>query len=381
MGNHKLKYRPWQIHVISWIVVVCAPLFILNGSMNMNVTFHDCLRFCTITASIIVVFYANYFFLIDRYLLQHRLWTFLGCNLLLTIGFSFIMQMLFDYGLSPEFNVPHDMPLNEFLPPPPMGPDAYLPPPGPRPIPFVAGNAILYALAIGIGVAIRMTQKWTLAEKARKEAEHIRLQSELRNLKNQINPHFLFNTLNNIYSFVSLNPKQAQRSIEELCRLLRYMLYDCSKATVTLDAEIDFLRDYVELVRIRLPQQTRLTVSLPDKPSRKPISPLLFISLFENAFKYGISSESASFVSIDLRESGNTLTCTIVNSYFPKNAVSDHSKSGIGLANLCQQLEILYPNHHKIACGQPDGVYRVELSIDLDGLAINPGTEIVDKCP
>ena len=373
MKDHTTKYKPGLIHVAVWIVILCVPLFILNSPISMRSTLRDTLLFCIISASIMAVFYANYSFLVDRYLLQHRLWTFLGCNLLLLIAVACIVQWLFNNCFYPALNPPQGNPVPASIP------ETGWPHPGPQPIPFIAGNIILYLLTIGISIAIRMIRKWYLAEAARKEAEHIQLQAELQSLKRQINPHFLFNTLNNIYSFVLLNPEQAQRSLEELCRLLRYMLYECNKPTVTLDAEIDFLRDYVELARIRLPQQTQLTVSLPEEPSRKSIAPLLFIALFENAFKYGTSSEHPSFISIEMRETGNTLTCVIMNRYFPKDNVPLHPGPGIGLSNLRKRLEILYPGHHQFSCQQNEDCYRVDLCVELDGLVSTAMTEITGE--
>ena len=167
---------------------------------------------------------------------------------------------------------------------------------------FFAGNAVLYLLVVGAGVAIRMTGGWYRAEAARQELEHSRTEAELQNLKSQLNPHFLFNTLNNIYSLIQIDVDRAQRSVHELSSLLRYVLYESSRPTVPLKAEVEFLRDYIELMRIRQPRHVRVFVSLPEEPSPTPVAPLLFISLVENAFKHGVSNEKPSYVTIDIHE-------------------------------------------------------------------------------
>lgn len=147
--------------------------------------------------------------------------------------------------------------------------------------------------------------------------------------------------------------------------MLRYVLYDSSHPAVPLSAEIDFLRDYIELMRIRLPRHVRLFVSLPDEPSQTPVAPLLFISLVENAFKHGVSNEKPSYITIDIHEIGDQLVCKIKNSYFPK-AESDRSGSGIGLQNLAKRLRMIYPERHTFEYGlSGEADYQALLCIKL----------------
>ena len=146
--------------------------------------------------------------------------------------------------------------------------------------------------------------------------------------------------------------------------MLRYVLYESSKAEVPLWEEVRFLHDYIELMRLRLPHHVRLSVSLPDEKVQTPVAPLLFISLVENAFKHGVSNEKPSYVSISLHEAGGKLECRIKNSSFPKSSGSDHSGSGIGIANLAKRLEMIYPGHYSFKYGPcGDGDYEAVLSI------------------
>ena len=195
-----------------------------------------------------------------------------------------------------------------------------------------------------------MTGGWYRAETARRELERSRTEAELQNLKSQLNPHFLFNTLNNIYSLIQLDADRAQSVVHDLSRLLRYVLYDSSRPTVPLRAEVDFLRDYISLMRIRQPRHVRIYVSLPEEPSQAPVAPLLFISLVENAFKHGVSNEKPSYITIELNEIGEQLICRIRNSRFPKNG-EDRSGSGIGLKNLQKRLEMIYPGRYTFEYG------------------------------
>ena len=163
---------------------------------------------------------------------------------------------------------------------------------------------------------------------------------------------------------VRLDADRAQQAVHDLSRMLRYVLYESSCPTVPLAAEVEFLRDYIELMRIRLPRHVEVGVSLPEEPSPTPVAPLLFISLIENAFKHGTSNDGPSFIRIDIHERDGELVCRIRNSCFPKTA-SDRSGSGIGLKNLSKRLEMIYPQRHTFEYGERGGTYTASLRIKL----------------
>ena len=210
-----------------------------------------------------------------------------------------------------------------------------------------------------------MSARWTQAEAARKEAERNRSEAELKNLRNQLNPHFLLNTLNNIYALIAFDTDKAQQAVQELSKLLRYVLYDNQQTYVPLGKETDFIRNYIELMRIRLSSNVQMTTQIDILPdSRTLIAPLIFISLIENAFKHGTSNDRPSFIRIDIHERGGELVCRIRNSCFPKTA-SDRSGSGIGLKNLSKRLEMIYPQRHTFEYGERGGTYTALLRIKL----------------
>ena len=165
-------------------------------------------------------------------------------------------------------------------------------------------------------------------------------------------------------SLIQIDADRAQQAVHDLSRMLRYVLYESSCPTVPLAAEVEFLRDYIELMRIRLPRHVEVGVSLPEEPSPTPVAPLLFISLIENAFKHGTSNDRPSFIRIDIHERGGELVCRIRNSCFPKTA-SDRSGSGIGLKNLSKRLEMIYPQRHTFEYGERGGTYTALLRIKL----------------
>ena len=154
-------------------------------------------------------------------------------------------------------------------------------------------------LTAGLSAAIKLSRRWAQMDAARREAEKSRTEAELKNLRNQLNPHFLLNTLNNIYALIAFDTDKAQTAVQELSRLLRHVLYDNQQNFVTLDKEMDFIRNYIELMRIRLSANVRVETKIDVRPdSRTEIAPLIFISLIENAFKHGISPTDPSHIRI-----------------------------------------------------------------------------------
>uniref|UniRef100_UPI0024BBE23C sensor histidine kinase n=1 Tax=Alistipes indistinctus TaxID=626932 RepID=UPI0024BBE23C len=190
-------------------------------------------------------------------------------------------------------------------------------------------------------------------------------QSEVKMLQNQINPHFLFNTLNNIYALVALNPQQAQYALHSLSQLLRYVLYDNNQQMMPLSKELAFIRSYVELMSLRLSKQVQLEVNLPEDDRGYQVAPLLFIALIENAFKHGVSATEPSFIHISFAlTGGDTLICTVENSCFPKNEL-DRSGSGIGLENLRRRLSLLYPGQHILRMEKIGEQYVAQMVLTL----------------
>lgn len=336
------------IHAVAWAILFGIPFF--STGREENVTLEDYLHFVVIPLSFMAVFYTDYFCLIEKYLFKRQTGKFILSNLLLIAAVILAGHLLIRYV------IPHTQP----KPPRPERSiqDIVL---------FFAGNATLYSLVAGLSVAIRMTGGWYRTESKRRELEKSNFEAELKNLKSQLNPHFLFNTLNNIYSLIAFSPEKAQEAVHDLSKLLRYVLYENNQHFVPLEKEMEFIRNYVELMRIRLPEQVDVRVTLPEKGfDRVLIAPLLFISLIENAFKHGVSNSKPSFIHIALRtEEGKKIVCTIQNSYFPKDS-QDKSGSGIGLVNLQKRLDLLYPDRYTLRCERIDDLYLSGLILNLN---------------
>ena len=336
----------WLAHAIVWFVMFLFPFFMFSRSDTPTMNLSDYLRFYLMITGILVVFYMNFGYLINKFLFTRRIWLYLLSNLLLFAVVIIVSHMLHSLIPPPE-NVRFTG--REFR----------------MPFYFVfVSDVIKYIFLTVLSVALKATSNWYQIDTDRKELEKQRSEAELQNLKNQLNPHFLFNTLNNIYSLIAINGEQAQTAIHELSRLLRYMLYDSSQEFVPLEKEVDFVRNYVELMRIRMPAHVELKTEIQIEQPNIMIAPLLFISLVENAFKHGVSNSKPSFIHLEIMANKDRIQCLIKNSYFPKDE-QDKSGSGIGLVNLKKQLDLLYPGNYEFACEQHDNTYNCTLTLTI----------------
>jgi len=326
----------------------------MNKGGNSSSSFVDYIRHTAVPVAFFIVFYTNYLYLINSYLFRQRVKQFLFINLVLVLIVGGCLHLWQEYTMS-------------MIAPPPS-PEGF-PSPGhmmmKRPLIIFLGRDILsLVLTIGLSVAIKMTYRWYYVETSRQELEKSKTEAELKNLKNQLNPHFLLNTLNNIYALIAFSPEKAQQAVHDLSKLLRYVLYDNNQNYVPLEKEIEFICNYIELMRIRLPKEVKVDTSISILNNTGIlIAPLLFISLIENAFKHGVSYSQPSFIRIDLKEFENgKVVCKIENSFFPKGEY-DKSGSGIGLEQLSKRLELLYPDRYVWQKEQTETSYLSVLTI------------------
>ena len=342
--------RPLEIliHIIGWGIMFGFPFFFVERG-NGNINWWAYVRHAAVPLSFMIVFYANYFLLVPRYLFQNQAKRYVVYNIILLCAIGVLLHLWQSLPFAPSFA---PKPKRAGMPP------GWL---------FFLRDMLSLVFTIGLSAAIRMSARWTQNEAARKEAEKSRAEAELKNLRNQLNPHFLLNTLNNIYALIAFDSDKAQQAVQELSKLLRYVLYDNQQTYVPLCKEVDFIRNYIELMRIRLSSNVKMTTQFDIQPdSQTLIAPLIFISLIENAFKHGISPTETSFISIRISESNKEVICEIRNSNHPKT-MEDKSGSGVGLEQVSRRLEILYPGDYTWSKGisKEGEVYESRLSIRI----------------
>lgn len=304
----------------------------------------------------VAVFYLNYAILIDKLLFKGKLVAFIGVNAFILVAFFFLMMMCFqDFVPMPHGgNMPHG---REFMKPH----GGLLGKKGG----FIIRDELMLVLAMCLSVAVKLSEKWVRWTMLEKQMIMEKNESELKNLKNQLNPHFLFNTLNNIYALIGISQQKAQHAVHELSQLLRYMLYETNSMEVPLERDLLFLKNYIELMRLRLTNSVTLMVKINENDGNGlKIAPLLFISLVENAFKHGVSGSEPTVISIAISVEGSSVHCHVENTCVVKDE-TDRSGSGVGISNLRRQLAILYAGRHSYTTELRNGLYIADLVIEL----------------
>jgi len=212
---------------------------------------------------------------------------------------------------------------------------------------FITRNIFNLSICAGAATSVLMAQRWSKAEEEKREAETAMTKAELINLRQQVNPHFLLNTMNNIYALTAFDTEKAQKAIIDLSKMLRHILYDYQQPYVSLKEEVEFLNNYIELMMIRLPDNVDIKreCNLPE-PCNIQVAPMIFISLLENAFKHGISPSHKNFIHILLDANDERIVFAIENSHHPKTK-EERSGHGIGLKQVERRLELAYPGKYQ----------------------------------
>jgi sensor histidine kinase YesM len=225
----------------------------------------------------------------------------------------------------------------------------------------------IIALVLGVSTSITAIQKWQADKQLTQELEQDKVTSELSFLKAQINPHFFFNTLNNIYALTQVDAEVAGKAIHQLSRMMRYLLYDTQQSQTLLSQEIAFVQDYISLMQLRLTDVVKVTIDSPKELQDVPLAPMIFLPFVENAFKHGVSATQQSHIEIVILQKDKLLDLTVKNSIINDNSISLDTNSGIGLVNTRRRLDLLYPGKYKLDISEmnADNEYTVHLTIDL----------------
>jgi len=225
--------------------------------------------------------------------------------------------------------------------------------------PFDVISFFIFLMIIALSTAMKIMEQWRMTEKRAIQAESEKASAELSFLKAQINPHFLFNTLNNIYTLTLMKDDHAPDSILKLSNIMRYVTDDAMNDFVPLQQEVDCINDYIELQRLRLGEKTKVDVEISGDIDDKEVPPLILMTFVENVFKYGISKHHRSTITIKLNSDNTDITFFCRNNIFPEKDVK--RRVGIGLKNTKQRLEHLYPNKHILDINMDNQLYTVKL--------------------
>lgn len=343
--------KPFAVagHIFVWLLLLLFPFLLASEQAD----FHRVIRLNWVPMFFYAgIFYFNHLYFIDRFLFNKKIVTFILVNVAIMTISTWLIFEIKEY-------------LFVFTPPAAGAAPGTLPAPRPFPKYFIYKDALSLIIPIIFSIALKSTENWTRIANEKKEIERENLSTELLHLKYQLQPHFFFNSLNTIYSLVEQSPEKAQETIHTLSKLMRYMLYESDTETSNLSMEIEFMKQYIALMKLRLSDKTSVQANFPALAENYRITPLLFISIIENAFKHGVSATQPSDIFFSLTADNHTIRFFAENTNFPKNG-SDKSGSGIGLVNLQKRLELSYPGKHNFQTKVEGPLFNALLEIQLN---------------
>ncbi|NDW08902.1 sensor histidine kinase [Dysgonomonas sp. 520] len=338
------------VHILIWAIILIVPTYIMSREGTL-----DNKPFISYTVRVLIfaiIFYVNYLYLIDKFLFNKKFVSYIIINIVL-VGILFLAQSFFFELCFSQYPRVERIPRHHSRPP--------------FAIRFISEYVLIF-FVIGISVAIKTTVRWYHDSIKMEQVKNMQLEADLKILRTQLNPHFLFNTLNNIYSLIAIDQEKAQESVHRLSGLLRYVLYENDEKFLPISRELQFTQNYIDLMKLRLGKNTKLDVLIEDNESRGKIAPLMFITLIENAFKHGTNSAKESFIKITiLVEAEKGVLCTVENSLDEniKNNNLEIKDSGVGLANLTKRLDLLYPGKHQFETELRQDSFFAMLRIDF----------------
>lgn len=335
------------IYIIIWWLIFIAPLILSSSGDHINWyrVRHDWMRIIPF----LLMFLINNQLLFNYFKSRHYT-TYFTITAVQVVSLSLLGA--FDHLVDELLNLPRPMP--------PHGP------PQPENMIFINKalfNLLIGVLVIGLNNAIKIGLQWVEDIQNYEKLQKENLKTELAFLKHQISPHFLMNTLNNIHALVNYDKEVAQNSIVKLSKLMRVMLYESESEEFTLQKEVSFLNDYIELMKLRVSDEVDIQFNHPASIPGTKLPPLLLISFVENAFKHGIKAQGKSFIHINLKLSDNALCVNISNSKAIKS--NDRDRKRIGIENSIKRLNLTYGQNYSLDIQESEDDFHVNIKIPL----------------
>jgi len=334
--------RSWQIfwHVFFWLSIISIFLFLAQSDMHIGAE-GVLVIFILYPVINIGLFYLNYLVYIPRFLDSKRYTAYA-----VIIALNLILFSLGKYGVGLYFKPYVLVRMHQTI-----GFWQY----------FIS-SMFASLTFVFLSTVLKFTTDWFLNERIQRDLENQRLTAELSFLKSQINPHFLFNSLNSIYSLAYQGSKTTPDAILKLSEIMRYMLYECNDNEVSLKKELQYLQNYIDLQKIRFGENAYIDFKINGKVDGQQIVPLLLIAFIENAFKHGVANEPESAIRLLIDVDDSHLYFFIQNKKHNNNR---DNLSGIGLINVKRRLDLLYPGRYKLNIADEQNTYTCELTLTL----------------
>jgi sensor histidine kinase YesM len=327
----------------------------------------------------IILFYINYSLLVPRFLFKKRFLLYITL-LIITFSSSIYLKAVIDrHFIEKRVNLfqagnKERIRISDFGPDPRVNEGIF--PPKARTLappkrvlffhvnPFFMTGLLQLTLILLASISLRFIKKWQDDEKLKEEIDKEKITTELSFLRQQINPHFLFNAINSIYSLSISQRPETSDAILKLSSILRYMLYETDKQYVSLEKEIATIKDYIEIQQLRLTDKVKLDFVLNGQTSNYKIVPLVMLPLIENAFKHGVDNVNNSFINILIEIGEGTLILSVRNKIVEKKLSLE--SSGIGIKNIVRRLDLLYQDLYNLDYRRDGDTFKVNLKIKLE---------------
>ncbi len=333
------------LHVIVWITAFLLPYFVAYGEINMNTVFGKQSAIHLISTALLITYaYFNHYIFVPRIYLHSK---YLAYATLVILGILVVIWFPKALVISGHHGPPHQSPPNSGT----KG--------GPQPVDVfrLSYNIILFVICTFASISIRQQARLL-------EMQKEKLAAELSILKAEINPHFLFNTLNSIYALSIRKSDDAPKAIIHLSELMRYILRDSAADTVPLEKELSYISHYVALQKQRLRNTVQISYTVPTEIVTGQIAPLILMSFVENAFKHGVNPSQDSSINISISFKGKQLHLWVVNNKV--TSIKQEETISIGLKNITSRLQHLYPRQYKLTIDDGEKYFSVNLLIDLN---------------
>lgn len=392
----QLRFLEPFISVAFLVLILASPL--LFGNFEDEIDWVHIFRVWKSFLPFLAIYLVNRLVFLPFLFFRNRRWLYFICNILLILALASLVHIIRPQIFLPDYRrtrsealiplgqvPPGERPHREGPPgershggrPPGERPPGDRPPgerpPGrgdrppnkkpPKQLPPMISFMAISVLIIGFDTGLLISVKWARSEQKRIRAEKENMASQLAFLQNQVSPHFFMNTLNNIHSLIDIDTEEAKEAIIRLSKLMRHMLYDSQAALIPLKKEIEFIGNYVELMKLRFSEKVNINLHVPARIPEKSIPPLLFTSFVENAFKHGISYQESSHIDICFSNGSNQLLFVIKNSNPGKS--NDEGPSGIGIENSRKRLDLIYGDSYSLEIEETSEEYSVSLKIPV----------------
>lgn len=371
----KMNYRKEHIiYTLMWIALYLSPLMSIymrmSGNPHIDFSWDEIINAWKFNTVWIVMFAIHNFLLAPLLIIKRRTWLYTALVVALLVATMFTLSAIRPsdsrmrhapqrYECCEQDGMDAEMMASKQQPPPMRG-GGPLVMFGPGEMVLFFGGLLLMGMNLGVKLYFRSQEDADILSQIEKHA----LERQLQYLKYQVNPHFLMNTLNNIHALVDIDPERAKASIVELSKLMRYVLYEGNNRLTPLSREVQFLRNYVQLMSMRYTGNVSISLDVPEVLPDSMLPPLLLVIFVENAFKHGISYRNKSFVEISLKPQADRLLFNCRNSRQQKPQ-DENMKGGVGLSNVRRRLDLLFPGNYTLDIKEQEDTYTVHLDIPL----------------